>query len=195
MSPSQRTLKRILDIVLAGGALALGWPFLAALAILIRIDSPGPAIFRQERAGRGGRPFRMLKFRTMRAGVEAFGASPSGPEDARLTRLGRWFRETTLDELPQFWNVLKGDMSLVGPRPLYVSQAEEFTAEQRRRLEVRPGLTGLAQVSGRGAIPHEEKLEMDVQYVEEQNLRLDIRILARSVVLLLPGGRVYQKWT
>ena len=195
MSATDQAIKRVMDVVLAGGALAFGWPFLAALAILIRIDSPGPAIFRQERAGRGGRPFRMLKFRTMRAGVEAFGASPSGPEDARLTRLGRWFRETTLDELPQFWNVLKGDMSLVGPRPLYVSQAEEFTAEQRRRLEVRPGLTGLAQVSGRGAIPHEEKLRMDVRYVEQWSLWLDVKIILGSVILLLPGGRVYQKWT
>ena len=195
MSATDQAIKRVMDVVLAGGALAFGWPFLAALAILIRIDSPGPAIFRQERAGRGGRPFRMLKFRTMRAGVEAFGASPSGPEDARLTRLGRWFRETTLDELPQFWNVLKGDMSLVGPRPLYVSQAEEFTAEQRRRLEVRPGLTGLAQVSGRGDISHEEKLRMDVRYVEQWSLWLDVKIILGSVILLLPGGRVYQKWT
>lgn len=141
------------------------------------------------------RPFVLVKFRTMRTGVEAFGASPSGPEDARLTRLGRWLRETTLDELPQLWNVLKGDMSLVGPRPLYVIQAEEFTAEQRRRLEVRPGLTGLAQVGGRGEIPHEEKLRMDVRYVEQWSLWLDVRIILGSVILLIPGGRVYQKWT
>jgi len=195
MNSRQRAMKRIFDVVLAGGALALGWPFLAALAILIRIDSPGPAIFRQARAGRGMRPFVLVKFRTMRTGVEAFGASPSGPEDARLTRLGRWLRETTLDELPQLWNVLKGDMSLVGPRPLYMIQAEEFTAEQRRRLEVRPGLTGLAQVRGRGEISHEEKLQMDVRYVEQWSLWLDVKIILGSVILLIPGGKVYQKWT
>ena len=195
MSATGQAIKRAMDVVLAGGALALGWPFLAALGILIRIDSPGPAIFRQERAGRGMRPFVLVKFRTMRAGVEAFGASPAGPADARLTRLGRWLRETTIDELPQLWNVLKGDMSVVGPRPLYLSQAEEFTAEQRRRLEVRPGLTGLAQVSGRGEIPHEEKLRMDVRYVEQWSLWLDVKIILGSVILLLPGGKVYQKWT
>jgi lipopolysaccharide/colanic/teichoic acid biosynthesis glycosyltransferase len=195
MSPSQRTLKRILDIVVAVTALACGWPFLAALAILIRIDSPGPVFFRQERAGRGMRPFTVYKFRTMRADADPYDVSPMGREDARLTRLGRWLREMTLDELPQFWNVLKGDMSIVGPRPLYMSQARQFNERQRRRLEVSPGLTGLAQVLGRGEIPHEEKLEIDVQYVEQWSLRLDLKIILLSVRLLLPNERVYQKWT
>ena len=195
MSPSQRTLKRILDIVLAGTALAGGWPFLAALAILIRIDSPGPVLFRQERAGRGMRPFTVYKFRTMRADADPYDVSPMRREDARLTRLGRWLREMTLDELPQLWNVLRGDMSLVGPRPLYMSQARQFNERERRRLEVRPGLTGLAQVLGRGEIPHEEKLEIDVQYVERWSLMLDLTIILRSVRLLLPNERVYQKWT
>ena len=195
MSPSQRTLKRILDIVVAVTALAGGWPFLAALAILIRIDSPGPVFFRQERAGRGMRPFTVYKFRTMRADADPYDVSPMGREDARLTRLGRWLREMTLDELPQLWNVLKGDMSIVGPRPLYMSQARQFNERERRRLEVRPGLTGLAQVLGRGEIPHEEKLEIDVQYVERWSLMLDLTIILRSVRLLLPNERVYQKWT
>jgi lipopolysaccharide/colanic/teichoic acid biosynthesis glycosyltransferase len=162
---------------------------------LIRIDSPGPVLFRQERAGRGMRPFTVYKFRTMRADADPYDVSPMGREDARLTRLGRWLREMTLDELPQLWNVLRGDMSLVGPRPLYMSQARQFNERERRRLEVSPGLTGLAQVLGRGEIPHEEKLEIDVQYVEQWSLRLDLKIILLSVRLLLPNERVYQKWT
>ena len=195
MSPTGQAVKRAMDLVLAGTALAAGWPFLAALAILVRIDSPGPVFFRQERAGRGMRPFMVYKFRTMRADADPYDVSPMGREDARLTRLGRWLREMTLDELPQLWNVLRGDMSLVGPRPLYMSQARQFNERERRRLEVRPGLTGLAQVLGRGEIPHDEKLELDVQYVERWGLWLDLRILLRSVRLLVPGERVYQKWT
>jgi len=195
MSPTGQAVKRAMDLVLAGTALAVGWPFLAALAILIRIDSPGPVLFRQERAGRGMRPFMVYKFRTMRADADPYDVSPMGREDARMTRLGRWLREMTLDELPQLWNVLKGDMSLVGPRPLYMSQARQFNERQRRRLEVRPGLTGLAQVMGRGEIPHEQKLELDVQYVERWGLWLDLKIILGSVRLLLPNERVYQKWT
>ena len=195
MSPTGQAVKRAMDVVLAGTALAAGWPFLAALAILIRIDSPGPVLFRQERAGRRMRPFTVYKFRTMRADADPYDVSPMGREDARLTRLGRWLREMTLDELPQLWNVLKGDMSIVGPRPLYMSQARQFNERQRRRLEVRPGLTGLAQVLGRGEIPHEEKLELDVQYVERWGLWLDLKIILGSVRLLLPNERVYQKWT
>jgi len=195
MSPTGQAVKRAMDVALAGTALAAGWPFLAALAILIRIDSPGPVLFRQERAGRGMRPFTVYKFRTMRADADPYDVSPMGREDARLTRLGRWLREMTLDELPQLWNVLKGDMSIVGPRPLYMSQARQFNERQRRRLEVRPGLTGLAQVLGRGEIPHEQKLELDVQYVERWGLWLDLKIILGSVRLLLPDERVYQKWT
>ena len=195
MTAAGQAVKRVIDVVLAGTALAAGWPFLAALAILIRIDSPGPVLFRQERAGRSMRPFTVYKFRTMRADADPYDVSPMGREDARLTRLGRWLREMTLDELPQLWNVLKGDMSIVGPRPLYMSQARQFNERQRRRLEVRPGLTGMAQVLGRGEIPHEEKLELDVQYVERWGLWLDLKIILGSVRLLLPNERVYQKWT
>jgi sugar transferase EpsL len=194
VSPTERTLKRLMDVAVSGLVLLALWPFLAALAPLIRIDSRGPAIFRQERAGRWMRPFTIHKFRTMRKAADPYGVSPRGRGDPRLTRLGRWLRETGLDELPQLWNVLKGDMSLVGPRPLYMSQAREFTERQRRRLEVRPGLTGLAQIMGRGAIPHEEKLEIDVQYVERASLLLDVTILFGSAVQLFPGERVYQKW-
>jgi lipopolysaccharide/colanic/teichoic acid biosynthesis glycosyltransferase len=194
VSPAGRAVKRAIDVGAAAAALALGWPVLAALAILVRLGSPGPALFRQERAGRGMKPFTMYKFRTMRADAEAFDESPRGENDPRLTRLGRWLRETSLDELPQLWNILKGDMSMVGPRPLYMSQAREFTERERRRLEVRPGLTGLAQVQGRGEIPHQEKLEIDVRYVEQASLALDLKILWRSFGRLLVRKDVYQKW-
>jgi len=194
VSPVGRAVKRGLDVVVSATALAAGWPVLAAIAILIRRESPGPAIFRQERAGRGMKPFTMYKFRTMRAGGDPFGASPASPEDPRLTPIGRRLRESSLDELPQLWNVLRGDMSLVGPRPLYMGQAREFTERERRRLEVRPGLTGLAQIQGRGEIPHKEKLQIDVQYVERQSLGLDLAILWRSFARLFVRKDVYQKW-
>jgi lipopolysaccharide/colanic/teichoic acid biosynthesis glycosyltransferase len=137
----------------------------------------------------------MMKFRTMRTDVDPFGVSPKGARDPRLTRLGRWLRELSLDELPQLWNILKGEMSLVGPRPLYMSQARAFTPRQRRRLEVPPGITGLAQLRGRGEIPHEEKLEIDVAYVERASLRLDLAILLRSIAVPFRGGAVYQTWS
>jgi len=129
----------------------------------------------------------------MRVDADPFGVSPDGADDPRLTPVGRRLREASLDELPQLWNVLRGDMSLVGPRPLYMSQAREFDARQRRRLEVRPGLTGLAQVQGRGELPHAEKLEIDVQYVEKMSLGLDLRVLWRTV-FGRGRGDVYQKW-
>lgn len=194
MTLAGRAIKRLIDVVGSAAALALGWPALAALAIWIRRDSPGPALFRQERAGRDMKPFMMLKFRTMRTEAEPFGSSPASADDARLTRLGPWLRESSLDELPQLWNILRGDMSLVGPRPLYVSQAEAFTPRQRRRLEVRPGLTGLAQIQGRGEVPHEEKLEIDVQYVERMSLWLDAKVLWRTLRKGFGRQTAYQKW-
>jgi lipopolysaccharide/colanic/teichoic acid biosynthesis glycosyltransferase len=194
VSPVGRAVKRGLDVVVSATALAAGWPVLAAIAILIRRESPGPAIFRQERAGRHMKAFTMYKFRTMRVGGDLFGTSPASPEDPRLTPVGRRLRESSLDELPQLWNVLRGDMSLVGPRPLYMSQAREFTERERRRLEVRPGLTGLAQIQGRGEIPHKEKLEIDVQYVERRSLGRDLAILWRSLARLFVRKDVYQKW-
>ena len=194
MSPVGRAIKRTLDVAVSAAALLAGWPALAVMAILIRREGPGPVVFRQERAGRGMRPFTMYKCRTMRSATDAFAASPEGADDPRLTRIGRRLREASLDELPQLWNILKGDMSLVGPRPLYMSQARRFTERERRRLEVRPGLTGLAQVQGRGELPHEEKLEIDVQYVEEMSLGLDLGILWRTLARGLGRRSVYQKW-
>lgn len=174
-------VKRFLDILCSLVLLAmLGVPMLL-IALLIRLESRGPAIFRQRRAGWKGRPFTMLKFRTMRAGADPYGHSPHGREDPRLTRFGRLLRETSLDELPQLLNVLAGRMSLVGPRPLYERQAAEWNARQRRRLDVRPGITGYAQVRGRATLPIEEKIELDLHYVENACLWLDLEILLRTL--------------
>ncbi|HUU31286.1 MAG TPA: sugar transferase [Phycisphaerae bacterium] len=194
MTTAGRFIKRAMDIVVAAAILLVGWPILAILAILIRCDSPGPVLFRQERAGRGMQPFTLYKFRTLRADADPFGTSPRRPDDPRLTRIGRVLRETSFDELPQLWNVLRGEMSLVGPRPLYMSQARAFTPRQRRRLDVRPGLTGLAQIQGRGEVPHEDKLEIDVRYVEQANLRLDLKILWASLAFPFRRKEAYQKW-
>ena len=150
--------KRLLDPVAAALLLVLLAPLMLLIGLLIRLGSPGRAIFRQERAGRACKPFICYKFRTMASNVDPFGASPHTAADPRVTSLGRRLRETSLDELPQLFNILKGDMSLVGPRPLYMRQAAEWNPRQRRRLEVKPGLTGLAQVLGRGDLTIEEKL-------------------------------------
>lgn len=194
MSAAGCAVKRLFDMLLAALALLLLWPALLLLAILIRLDSPGPAIFRQKRAGRSMREFTLYKFRSMRIDADPYGISPQDGRDERLTRLGRFLRESSLDELPQLWNVLKGDMSIVGPRPLYMSQAEAFNERQRRRLEVRPGLTGLAQIAGRGDLPHDEKLELDVQYVENAGLRLDMKIMLLTLRQVVGRKKVYQGW-
>ena len=185
-------LKRCLDWYVAVVALLAAAPLLALIALLIRRDSPGPALFRQTRAGLHGRPFTLLKFRTMRTGVDPYGDSPQSGRDPRLTRVGRWLRETSLDELPQFWNVLRGDLSLVGPRPLYVQQIAEWNSRQRGRLLVKPGLTGLAQVHGRANLTIEDKLEWDVRYVEQAGLRTDLRILAQTLAGLARRTGIYE---
>jgi lipopolysaccharide/colanic/teichoic acid biosynthesis glycosyltransferase len=162
-------------------------------SLLTVIFSGLPIMFRQERAGRDKKPFILYKFRTMKTGIEAFGPSPKNGADPRLTRIGRFLRASSLDELPQFWNVLKGEMSLVGPRPLYMEQTDQWNERQRRRLEVRPGLTGLAQISGRGSLTHEEKLELDVIYVENRSFWLDCKIILLTVLRTLGGGGIYEK--
>lgn len=189
--PSYLWLKDRLDRYGALVALAVLGPLLLVLAGLVRRDG-GPAIFRQVRAGRHARPFVLLKFRTMRAGVEPYGDSPHDAADPRLTRLGRWLRETSLDELPQVLNVLRGEMALVGPRPLYIQQIAEWTTRQRGRLLVKPGLTGLAQTRGRGGLMIEEKLDLDVQYVRTVNLRTDLTILWQTLTGLWRPHDVYE---
>jgi lipopolysaccharide/colanic/teichoic acid biosynthesis glycosyltransferase len=186
-------LKRVFDVLAASAALVVLAPVLLSIAIVIRVASPGPAIFRQERAGKDGKPFSLYKFRTMRLDVDPFGPSPKSGEDPRLTRLGRFLRESSLDELPQLVNIIRGDMTLIGPRPLYVSQAAEWNERQRKRLLVKPGLTGLAQISGRGELTVEEKLELDVRYVEQASLRLDGRILLVTLTRVFARQGIYEK--
>lgn len=188
-----RFLKRLFDFLAAGVLLVILWPLLLAIAVAIRLADPGPALFHQERAGRHGKPFLMLKFRTMRLDVDPFGPSPKSGQDPRLTRIGKFLREYSLDELPQLVNIVWGDMAFVGPRPLYVSQIAEWNARQRIRLLVRPGLTGLAQISGRGELTIEEKLELDVRYVEQAGVRLDARILLATFARVFAGQGIYEK--
>ena len=186
-------LKRVFDILIAGVLLVIVSPLLLVIACAIRLGSRGPAIFRQERAGRAGRPFTLYKFRTMKLDADPFGPSPKSGEDPRLTQLGKFLRERSLDELPQLLNIVKGDMSLVGPRPLYMSQVWEWNERQKKRLLVKPGLTGLAQISGRGELTLEEKLDLDAKYVDQAGWRLDARILLATAARVFARGGVYEK--
>ncbi|MEE8169428.1 MAG: sugar transferase [Phycisphaerae bacterium] len=195
MPPTPRShdvCRRVFDAWVSLLLLAAVVPLLAVIAWLIRRDSPGPAVFRQTRAGRDGAPFTLFKFRTMRSDADPFGASPHAADDPRLTRIGRRLREISLDELPQLWNVFRGDMTLVGPRPLYESQAAEWTGRRRLRLAVKPGLTGLAQVRGRGALTIEDKLELDVQYVLNRSPRQDLRIIWETLMLIFRRHDIYE---
>lgn len=179
--------KRLIDVGMTVIALALAWPLLLGLSMLVRITHGPPILFRQTRPGLHGRPFRLIKFRTMCSTFDAQGNLL--PDAERLTRLGRWLRATSLDELPELWNVLRGDMSLVGPRPLLMEYLPLYSAEQARRHEVKPGITGWAQVNGRNSLSWEKKFELDVWYVEHQSLWLDIKIMAFTIrkVLLREG--------
>jgi lipopolysaccharide/colanic/teichoic acid biosynthesis glycosyltransferase len=171
-------VKRALDVVVSGVGLAICAPVMAAVALAVRRDLGSPVLFRQQRPGRHGKPFHLVKFRTMRS----LGSSDSVANDAeRLTPLGRWLRSTSLDELPTLWNVLRGDMSLVGPRPLLMEYLDRYTLEQHRRHQVRPGVTGLAQVRGRNSLDWDQKFVADLEYVEHLGLRLDARIMAATV--------------
>ena len=191
-TPAYLWLKRGLDWYAALCALLAVAPLFALLAWLIRREGPGPVIFRQTRAGHDGQPFTLLKFRTMRTDADPYGDSPQGGEDPRITRVGRFLRETSLDELPQLVNVLRGDMSLVGPRPLYLQQMAEWNTRQRGRLLVKPGLTGLAQIHGRGSLTIEDKLEWDVRYVEQASLGTDVKIILRTLTQLIGRGDIYE---
>jgi lipopolysaccharide/colanic/teichoic acid biosynthesis glycosyltransferase len=176
----------------ASVALVLAAPLLALAAILIKLESRGPVFYRQRRVGRGGEPFELWKLRTMVPGAEAMGAGIYVVEgDPRITRTGRLLRRFSLDELPNLANVLRGQMAIVGPRPTVQEQVDRYTERQRRRLEVRPGITGWAQINGRASLPWPERIELDVWYVEHRSLRLDLRILARTVRMLVTGHGLY----
>jgi lipopolysaccharide/colanic/teichoic acid biosynthesis glycosyltransferase len=176
-------VKRLLDLAVGGVLLVLTAPLMALVGLLTRLLDGPPALFRQLRSGRGGRPFTMVKFRTMRPPTP----DEVGPEhdEARLTRVGRVLRETSLDELPTLLHVVSGRMSLVGPRPLPVAYLERYDDEQARRLEVRPGVTGWAQVNGRNTTSWSDRLAMDVWYVDHRSTRLDLRILTRTIAVVL----------
>ena len=185
-------MNRALDVLVAAAALAVTAPLLVLAAIAIKLDSRGPVFYRHERVGMGGVPFQLWKLRTMVVGAEHIGAGLYLEQrDSRITRAGRLLRRFSLDELPNLFNVLQGDMAIVGPRPTVQVQVDRYTEHQRRRLEVRPGITGWAQVNGRTALSWPERIELDVWYVDHRSLALDLRILARTAKLLATGHGLY----
>ncbi len=188
-----KILKRGLDIIISLSALIILWPVLLLIVIAIKVSSKGPAVFKQQRAGKNGKPFVFYKFRTMTIDADPFGPSPKSGRDLRLTKVGRILREYSLDELPQLFNILKGDMSVVGPRPLYLSQIPEWNERQKKRLLIKPGLTGLAQISGRGELTREEKLELDVKYVETASFSADVKIVLATIAHVFSRKGIYEK--
>jgi lipopolysaccharide/colanic/teichoic acid biosynthesis glycosyltransferase len=181
-------VNRVLDVVGASVGLALASPFLAAAAIAIKLGDRGPVLYRQQRVGKDGHEFELVKLRTMVVGAERQGAGWAvNRGDPRITRVGSVLRRISLDEVPQLWNVVRGEMSLIGPRPTLAYQVEQYTPHQRRRLDVRPGVTGWAQVQGRASLPWEERIELDVWYVDNRSPWLDVKILARTPLALFGG--------
>jgi sugar transferase EpsL len=182
--------KRVLDICLAIGALILLSPFFVVIAVVVRVKVGYPVFFRQQRPGLHGKPFRIYKFRTMTNVCDSQGKLLSDAQ--RLTALGRFLRSTSMDELPELFNVLKGEMSIVGPRPLLMQYLDRYTMEQMRRHEVKPGITGWAQVNGRNAIAWEDKFRFDTWYVDNQSLRLDLKIIAITMFQIIKREGINQ---
>ena len=181
-------MNRAADLAIAGGALLVASPLLALAALAIKLEDGGPVLYRQTRVGRDGTDFELLKLRTMVVGAESMGAGLAvNRGDSRITRAGRILRKLSLDELPQLWNVVRGEMSVIGPRPTLRYQVERYDARQLRRLEVKPGITGWAQVNGRASLPWPERIELDVWYVEHRSPLLDLRILLRTPLALFGG--------
>jgi len=179
---------RVLDVSVAGLALVASSPLLALSALAIKLEDGGPVLYRQTRVGRDGVDFELLKLRTMVVGAETMGAGLSVDHgDSRITRTGRLLRKLSLDELPQLWNVVRGEMSVIGPRPTLRYQVEQYDERQRQRLDVKPGITGWAQVNGRASLPWADRIELDVWYVEHRSARVDLRILARTPFALFSG--------
>ncbi len=181
-------MNRAADVAIAGSALLLASPVLAIAALAVKLEDGGPVLYRQTRVGRNGVDFELLKLRTMVVGAETLGAGFSVDRgDPRITRVGRLLRKLSLDELPQLWNVVRGEMSVIGPRPTLRYQVEQYDERQRHRLDVKPGITGWAQVNGRAELPWADRIELDVWYVEHRSPRLDLRILARTPRALFGG--------
>jgi lipopolysaccharide/colanic/teichoic acid biosynthesis glycosyltransferase len=181
-------VNRAADVAIAGSALIVASPVLALAALGVKLEDGGPVLYRQTRVGKDGSDFELLKLRTMVVGAETMGAGLSvNRGDERITRAGRLLRKLSLDELPQLWNVVRGEMSVIGPRPTLRYQVEQYDERQRHRLDVKPGITGWAQVNGRAALPWADRIELDVWYVEHRSRLLDLRILARTPVALFRG--------
>ena len=181
-------MQRAVDVALAGGALVLASPILGVAAAAVKLGDGGPVLFRQTRVGKDGVDFELLKLRTMVVDAERQGAGFAVDKgDARITRAGRVLRRLSLDELPQLWNVVRGEMSVIGPRPTLRYQVERYNDRQRRRLDVLPGITGWAQVHGRAALPWDERIELDVWYVEHRSAWVDLKILAKTPLALFGG--------
>jgi lipopolysaccharide/colanic/teichoic acid biosynthesis glycosyltransferase len=181
-------MNRVADVAIAGGALLAASPLLALAALAIKLEDGGPVLYRQTRVGRDGADFELLKLRTMVVGAETMGAGLAvNRGDARITRAGGLLRKLSLDELPQLWNVVRGEMSVIGPRPTLRYQVEQYDERQRRRLDVKPGITGWAQVNGRAALAWADRIELDVWYVEHRSPLLDLKILARTPFALFRG--------
>jgi len=184
--------KRALDLLIAVPAVIVSAPLVMWFCVLIRLESRGSPIFTQERAGLDGRPFQIFKLRTMVTGAEHIGAGLAVLQgDSRITRTGAFLRRYSLDELPNLWNVLRGEMSIVGPRPTLMGQVELYSERQRERLLVPPGISGWAQVNGRASLPWSERIELDIWYVEHRSLWLDLRILAKTARMVLGGHGLY----
>ena len=181
-------MNRAADLVVAGTALLVTSPLLGLAALAVKFQDGGPIFYRQSRVGKDGGDFELLKLRTMIVGAEKQGAGFAVDRgDSRITAVGRVLRRTSLDELPQLWNVVRGDMSVIGPRPTLRYQVEQYTPHQRRRLEVKPGITGWAQIHGRAALPWAERIELDIWYVEHRTARVDLKILLRTPLALFGG--------
>jgi lipopolysaccharide/colanic/teichoic acid biosynthesis glycosyltransferase len=186
-------IRRALDLAIASIASIISAPLVAVLALAIRLESPGHPIYRQTRIGKDGRPFQIYKLRTMVRGAEFAGAGLAIQEgDDRITRVGAFLRRYSLDELPNLWNVLHGEMSIVGPRPTVPVQVEQYTERQRGRLAVKPGLTGWAQINGRASLPWPKRIELDLWYVEHRSLALDLLILRRTLGMVISGHGLYK---
>ena len=185
--------RRVFDVVAASLALVASSPLLLAAIVAIRLESPGSPIYRQRRVGRDGEPFDILKLRTMVTGAERLGRGLAVSEgDTRITRVGRLLRRTSLDELPNLVNVLRGEMSIIGPRPTVPVQVDRYTERQRGRLSVKPGITGWAQIHGRTTLPWDERIELDLWYVEHRSWRVDLQILVRTARMVLGGHGLYR---
>jgi lipopolysaccharide/colanic/teichoic acid biosynthesis glycosyltransferase len=186
-------VKRGVDIAIALPLALLTAPLVAVLALAVRLESPGDPVYRQTRVGRNGELFEIYKLRTMVQGAEFTGAGLAiAAGDPRITRLGALLRRYSLDELPNLWNVLRGEMSIVGPRPTLKGQVDQYTERQRGRLAVKPGITGWAQINGRASLPWPERIELDLWYVEHRSLALDLRILSRTLGQVLRGHGIYK---